>query len=568
MFCRAPRLVFIAVVTMLCSQSALAGIEIVVSTGDASPDGNGTFAEFANPSLNNAGQIAYLAALDGTTAGETDSIGVFRQSDTNFTQISRSGEYFLNQPIVGFFPFGFFLDANGIVVGNVVSGPPTIVNPFRGSGGPLEVVVEGGTPSPSENNQLLSIFSQGANHAGTFVYSGFYTGTNGESGLYEVAPNGTLTTRLLAGSPAPRGGMLDGVGGASMFNESNQIATKGSVTDGINTFDTLLRVNASSVEEVVRSGDLLDDGITSIRSLGFRGPVINESGAIAFDASYEQLGSFPEGVFVSDEIGTRLIAGGVLPGGTIAARDFEIFGLTENGQVAFTADAHLGLETRTAMYVADSQELTLIAARNQPAPGTDKFIDEIAVSASTINDNGEIAFLADLADSVGGSTSGRALYRYTESSGLVPIIKTGDVLQDSTISELYYAGTLPNSSNWAHDSINGTNDSGQIAFTYILSNGHRGIALWSPDESPGDFNDDGSVTGEDFLIWQRGGSPAPLSSSDLSTWQASYGNNSPSLFSTSVVVPEPNFLVQFAVCGILLLTNRRIATSTITRIDQ
>jgi len=40
---------------------------------------------------------------------------------------------------------------------------------------------------------------------------------------------------------------------------------------------------------------------------------------------------------------------------------------------------------------------------------------------------------------------------------------------------------------------------------------------------PGDFNKDGTVDGNDFLIWQQGGSPAPLSQSDLADWEDNYG---------------------------------------------
>ena len=38
-----------------------------------------------------------------------------------------------------------------------------------------------------------------------------------------------------------------------------------------------------------------------------------------------------------------------------------------------------------------------------------------------------------------------------------------------------------------------------------------------------DFDDDGDVDGNDFLAWQRGESPNPLSQSDLDNWQASFG---------------------------------------------
>ena len=41
--------------------------------------------------------------------------------------------------------------------------------------------------------------------------------------------------------------------------------------------------------------------------------------------------------------------------------------------------------------------------------------------------------------------------------------------------------------------------------------------------NPGDFNNDGKVDGRDFLVWQRGGSPTPLSATDLAAWQSHYG---------------------------------------------
>ena len=53
----------------------------------------------------------------------------------------------------------------------------------------------------------------------------------------------------------------------------------------------------------------------------------------------------------------------------------------------------------------------------------------------------------------------------------------------------------------------------------------------------GDFDEDGDVDGGDFLIWQRGGSPNPLSASDLADWQANYGVGP--LVATSFAVPEP-----------------------------
>lgn len=49
----------------------------------------------------------------------------------------------------------------------------------------------------------------------------------------------------------------------------------------------------------------------------------------------------------------------------------------------------------------------------------------------------------------------------------------------------------------------------------------------------GDFNDDGFVDGADFLFWQRGGSPNPLSAGDLAIWKGAFGT------APIAAVPEP-----------------------------
>jgi hypothetical protein len=54
--------------------------------------------------------------------------------------------------------------------------------------------------------------------------------------------------------------------------------------------------------------------------------------------------------------------------------------------------------------------------------------------------------------------------------------------------------------------------------------------------TPGDFDSDGDVDGRDFLVWQRGGSPAPLSSTDLAAWQNNYGTGG---LAAVAAIPEP-----------------------------
>ena len=58
-----------------------------------------------------------------------------------------------------------------------------------------------------------------------------------------------------------------------------------------------------------------------------------------------------------------------------------------------------------------------------------------------------------------------------------------------------------------------------------------------------DFDNDGDVDGQDFLLWQRGDSIPPLSASGLSIWQAQYGSGSSTTIAT---VPEPASLLWVA----------------------
>lgn len=76
--------------------------------------------------------------------------------------------------------------------------------------------------------------------------------------------------------------------------------------------------------------------------------------------------------------------------------------------------------------------------------------------------------------------------------------------------------------------------------------------------SSGDFDGDGDVDGADFLRWQRGGSPTPLSLGDLSDWQINYGNGASLVSAETTSIPEPTTAVLFlsALFGSCLLRSR------------
>ncbi len=77
-----------------------------------------------------------------------------------------------------------------------------------------------------------------------------------------------------------------------------------------------------------------------------------------------------------------------------------------------------------------------------------------------------------------------------------------------------------------------------------------------PGITAGDFDFDGDVDGQDFLVWQRGESlRGPLNMTDLAEWQANYGNSL--LVAETTTVPEPASVVLLGMTAMSCLTLRR-----------
>ncbi len=75
----------------------------------------------------------------------------------------------------------------------------------------------------------------------------------------------------------------------------------------------------------------------------------------------------------------------------------------------------------------------------------------------------------------------------------------------------------------------------------------------------GDFDSDADVDGADFLSWQRGESPTPLSASDLADWELNFGTIHPGPLPTvTAAIPEPSTFALIAMAaGIACSSMRR-----------
>ena len=93
-----------------------------------------------------------------------------------------------------------------------------------------------------------------------------------------------------------------------------------------------------------------------------------------------------------------------------------------------------------------------------------------------------------------------------------------------------------------------------LLISYMGDDGND-VVLFTETGVTADFDNDFDVDGADFLKWQRGQSPNPLSSSDLTDWQQNYGNPN-SVAASSATVPEPTTGVT-ALSGLMSLLFRR-----------
>lgn len=95
------------------------------------------------------------------------------------------------------------------------------------------------------------------------------------------------------------------------------------------------------------------------------------------------------------------------------------------------------------------------------------------------------------------------------------------------------------------------------SFSLSLANANKDLMLTFVGGGglPGDFDNNGFVNGNDFLVWQRGGSPTPLGAGDLATWKSNFGSGSSTV--AAAAVPEPQ--------SVLLLMGAAIAAACTRR---
>ncbi|MEX2091130.1 MAG: choice-of-anchor tandem repeat NxxGxxAF-containing protein [Pirellulales bacterium] len=561
-YARFPRWVIAALAVMpyqFCATAVHAGIDVVLTSGAASPDGNGTLSLLYAPSLNDAGQLALVADLTGTSGGTTDNQALYRYDPVGLALIARKGQSINGKTVSLLLPAS--IDSGGVVAGQLALAPnPATFATVFGSGGGISKLVEPGSASPSGNNSLFSVTTYSVNDAGQASFSALYTGANLESGIYTRATNGVLTTRVIRNTPAPRGGTIKGFSNRLTMNEFGQVANILKIDDV--AFDSLARIDGTTVHELARAGDLAVDGVNTLGAFtSFDNatitpiPMINDAGQIAVTAKYGAANRL--GAFRMDDMGIRLIAPNNLTGSGGSVAEMNVVGIDDAGRIALWTEFSGGSDPGSGVYLADAAGQTVVALEDAATPTPGKFFRSFFSSGAALNDAGQLVFLAELSNTANGAAAGRGLYYYDSQTGLQEIVRTGDAVGGSTITNLSFSGTLNAAFIQSPDrSLSGLNNVGQVAFAFTLANGQDKIGLWTSGLD-GDFNHDGTVDAADYTVW-RDGLGGAYAQEDYNLWKANFGLNAnegsgANGSSSSATVPEPTSLLLFALGLSMLL---------------
>lgn len=506
----------------------------VVRGGHAAPDGNGSFADFHRPAINQSGQAAFFARLSGTSGGVSDDRGLFVGDTVNgVVQVFREGQ---TAP-----------DNNGSFVIEVSSTDRPVLN---ASGQVAFFANLTGTSGGSSDN------------AGVFL-------GNGQSGLVQIARTGQT---------APGSGFVfyRFNNSAPALNDAGLLAFSVTTLDLQNfVLQDVLYVGdgVTDLVQIVSGGQSTPSGDGSfdrIRSLA-----LNNAGQIAFNASLSGVtggtNSLPAGLYLHSD-GTGIVelarADQAAPNGDGVFYSLGDTILNEVGQVAFAAglvDTSTGGSNNVinAIFLADGVSDPIEVVRvGMAAPDNVGLITSLG--GPMLNDSGQMAIPARFTSTDGMILADYGILWYDESVGLVQVAREGDTFLGSTISYI----DMRHTDSYHGDEASGFNALGQISFRFELDDGRKGIAIWTPPglALAGDVNGDGFVGIEDLdlLLANWGGSvtagtgadldgDGTVGQGDLDLITANWGAGNPSDSS----IPEPGSLALMILAGAALIHRNR-----------
>jgi hypothetical protein len=400
--------------------------------GDSAP-GGGTFTfDFEPTAINDRGEVAFTA--DVTTGGE----GVFVAHGGRIEQLTRSG---LAAPGGGTMSDQGELGRLGLDDGGDVA-VPFFLAPFAApctfqsglyrsshSTGTLTPVAVPGMAAPGGGTFGGVFYNPAMDNRGDIVFTGLVTGTDIDpstppgcdgiaNALFLSSKDGTLTSIVRPGDPAPGGGVFDDAMNGSI-NDAGDIAFGAHVAG-----EPCVPISPFACGESVYLRSGLTGTLRSIAHEGDASPCGGQPYQLAFGALVDSsddvafIGAVgpSDGVFLYANGAVTPVAcpGDAMPGGGTmfsAGVTDASYGLNQTGTVAFAATLNSDVNgdgiNDSGVYVSSHGSLRLVARTGTVLPGIGTIallgypFDVPVDTGGLVNDRGQVLLYATLVDGRG-----------------------------------------------------------------------------------------------------------------------------------------------------------------------
>ncbi len=362
-------------------------------TGDAVP-GGGSFDRFGQEALpivapvNARGDVAFFATLSRGTSDE----GIFLQRAGRIVTVAREGDRVAGVGRLSGFgkhPTPALNDAGAVAFAAAVAGGRAVEGIFTWSAGRVRAVATTGTPAPGMPSSVLAgVDTPAINARGDVVFLATVRRGRESSEAILATRGGVLRKRVAQGDPAPAGGAFAAFGPPAI-NASGQVAFA-AVVEGKAVPGGVFVATGDRVQMVVAAGE--DTPIGGIFAKFSERIGLNDAGVIAFHGMLK-FAPVDAAIFVVESGRTRVVSrlGDPAPGGGTIAH----FGLWPavgpTGAVVFAASIESG-STSVAILLADASGLTRVVAVGDTLPGGDRIASLTLYPVVSVGPRGHVTF--------------------------------------------------------------------------------------------------------------------------------------------------------------------------------
>ena len=382
----------LALATSVFAQEAYT-IRVLARTGDAAP-GGGTFDRFGQEGLpivapvNARGDVAFFATISRGGADE----GIFLQRAGRTVAVAREGDRIAGIGRLSGFgkhPAPALNDAGSVAFAAALAGGRAVEGIFSWASGRLHAVAITGAPVPGMPSAVLAgVDAPAINARGDVAFLATLRRGRESSEAILVGTGGTLRKVVAQGDPAPAGGTFASFGTPTL-NAGGQVAFA-AVVEGKGVPGGIFIADRSRLDMVVAAG--AETPIGGIHAKFSERIALNDAGAIAFHGILK-FAPVEAAIFVVEGGRTRTVArlGDPAPGGGTLAH----FGLWPavgpGGAATFAAAIDAG-PTPVAILRADGAGLTRVVGVGDPLPGGGRIASFTLYPVVSAGSRGHVTF--------------------------------------------------------------------------------------------------------------------------------------------------------------------------------